>query len=241
MLFNIFPEIMKNKNIFANRIHDFDHSFKLLSDICEENYKRPRYAEFLHDFLVMEDELHDVEKCCTFFQEIYNNTNHNSFALNEMVEDELENCLREWIDAEKEYFKREYAELIRDEKIEFKDFIDVTRDKQTTLYCSGPGGYEFSEPQWFAMILMNDKDVVDEDMCYYLHYIDNYYHSFDEEGQKRYEEETFQGFKHDNPSILRTFKHEEDKTLKIMRGAFNFNIEKFPPNHWKFRNVLIEV
>ncbi len=62
MLFNIFPEIMKNKNIFANRIHDFDHSFKLLSDICEENYKRPRYAEFLHDFLVMEDELHDVEK-----------------------------------------------------------------------------------------------------------------------------------------------------------------------------------
>ena len=241
MLFNIFPEIMKNKNVFANRIHDFDHSFKLMSDICTENYQRPRYAEFLHDFLVMEDELHDVERGTTGFHLIYENTNHNSFQLNEHVEDELENCLREWIDAEKDYFKIEYSEIIAEKNIHLQDFIDVTRDKQTTLYCSGPGGYEFSPPQWFSMIFLNDIDAVDADMCYYLHYIDNYYNSFDDKGRKRYEEDTFQGFKSDNPSILRRFSPEEDKTLRIMRGAFNFNIEKFPPNHWKFRNVLIEV
>lgn len=242
MLNRFFPSLFHGKQILATRIHEHDSSFKLMNDICKENYNKEYYAIYLHDYLCLEDEVWDIEDS-TGFKQIYDNLDIREFSCNMHEQIELEHCLREWIEYEKEYFKLEYAELIANREIHLSDFQEITREIQGFLYTTdGSKGEEFSILNWFSMISRFDNSVVDEDMHYYLNYIDNYYNMFaTENSQKRYEEETFQGFKSDNPNILKRFSPNEDKTLKVMRGAFNFNIERAEPNIWKFKEYVISI
>ena len=89
------------------------------------------------------------------------------------------------------------------------------------------------------MYSTNHKESVNEDVCYFIHYMDNYLHAFvDKETAAKYEKETFYG---DPNNTLKSPPPHLDDTLRIMQGAFRFHIETMEPNVWKYRTALIEL
>ena len=235
-MLGFFPELFKGKCIAGNRIHEYPHSFNVMSDICEEEYKRPEYAVLLHDYLVQEEEFWD--SCIEGFEFCYNNGNYSTFKMSFDVQNEILMCLRMWIDAEKEYFFNEYWEILKEGNLKITDFAEIVH-KPSLVYSGGPGGLSFSYPQWLCMMLMENKESVNEDVCYFMHYMDNYLHGFvDKESMAKYEKETFYG---DPKNTLKKPPPHLDDTLKIMQGAFRFHIETMEPNVWKYRTALIEL